>query len=395
MDEAQPTVGRLGPGQRPPGDRQPEPENRHERPARDEPDEEPSLRDQIATKFVPAAGLLPLRLFFGATFLYAGLDKLTTSTFFDPSSAASIQSQMVAFARTSPIGWLVRLGEPFAVAIGLVIALAEIAVGIGALSGLAFRLAAFGGAGLSLLFWLTASWSTHPYYYGPDLPYAVGWIALGLAGHSGFLVSRRFLEEGDAQTPWRVADRAHPDVVPSPERRAIIQAALLGGAAIAVASLAVPLRLLGRTGGGGGVLDSPLPSDDVALGRSPGASPGAGQPTPPPSATPVGGNVAISNGCRIEHGRVTEVALPRSWAARFQIVEYMRAFLLFRAACGHANAVPIIKQVLTHAGNGSIVVLHMHGGDNAPFTDEAIPEIVRTLRARGYTLVTVTQLMSG
>jgi peptidoglycan/xylan/chitin deacetylase (PgdA/CDA1 family) len=55
---------------------------------------------------------------------------------------------------------------------------------------------------------------------------------------------------------------------------------------------------------------------------------------------------------------------------------------------------PIIKQVLTHAGNGSIVVLHMHGGDNAPFTDEAVPDIVRTLRARGFTLVTVSQLMS-
>ncbi|WP_238158242.1 polysaccharide deacetylase family protein [Kribbella voronezhensis] len=56
---------------------------------------------------------------------------------------------------------------------------------------------------------------------------------------------------------------------------------------------------------------------------------------------------------------------------------------------------PVIKQVLSHVQNGSIVVLHMHGGDNAPFTDEAIPEIVRTLRARGYTLVTVTQLMAG
>ena len=46
------------------------------------------------------------------------------------------------------VGGLVRLGEPFAVAIGFAIALAEIAIGLGALSGLAFRLAAFGGAGL-------------------------------------------------------------------------------------------------------------------------------------------------------------------------------------------------------------------------------------------------------
>ena len=57
----------------------------------------------------------------------------------------------------------------------------------------------------------------------------------------------------------------------------------------------------------------------------------------------VGGNVAISNGCRIERGRVTEVLLPDTWAARFQIIEYMRAFLLFRAACGYVNAVPIIS----------------------------------------------------
>jgi thiosulfate dehydrogenase [quinone] large subunit len=313
-------------------------------PPRRLPDEEPSLRDQIATKFVPAAGLLPLRLFFGATFLYAGLDKLTTSTFFDPSSAASIQSQMAAFARSSPIGGLVRLGEPFAVAIGLVIALAEIAVGLGALSGLAFRLAAFGGAGLSLLFWLTASWSTHPYYYGPDLPYAVGWIALGLAGHGGFLVSRRFLEEGDAQTPGRVADRAHPDVVPSPERRAIIQAALLGGAAIAVASLAVPLRLLGSTSGASGALDGPLPSDDVGLGGSPGASLGAGKSTSAPSTIPVVGDVAIATVAAVQRTGAVAFTVPFSAAAPLPagdpgIVVRLSdgSYVAFDAVCTHAG----------------------------------------------------------
>ncbi|WP_145812762.1 polysaccharide deacetylase family protein [Kribbella amoyensis] len=56
---------------------------------------------------------------------------------------------------------------------------------------------------------------------------------------------------------------------------------------------------------------------------------------------------------------------------------------------------PIVKQVLSNARDGSIVVLHMHGGDNAPYTDEAIGPIVRGLRARGYELVTVTELMRG
>jgi cellulose synthase/poly-beta-1,6-N-acetylglucosamine synthase-like glycosyltransferase len=62
-----------------------------------------------------------------------------------------------------------------------------------------------------------------------------------------------------------------------------------------------------------------------------------------PATVAVGGNVGIANGCRIEHGRVTDVALPRSWLARFQIVEYMRAFLLFRMACASRNGVTIIS----------------------------------------------------
>ena len=56
---------------------------------------------------------------------------------------------------------------------------------------------------------------------------------------------------------------------------------------------------------------------------------------------------------------------------------------------------PIIKQVLSNVRNGSIVVLHMHGGDNAPYTAEAVGPIVKTLRARGYELVTITQLLAS
>ena len=62
-----------------------------------------------------------------------------------------------------------------------------------------------------------------------------------------------------------------------------------------------------------------------------------------PDTVAVGGYVAIANGCRIEHGRVTDVAMPRSWLARFQIVEYMRNFLLFRVACASGNGVALIS----------------------------------------------------
>ena len=57
----------------------------------------------------------------------------------------------------------------------------------------------------------------------------------------------------------------------------------------------------------------------------------------------VGGNIAVANGCLMTAGRITEVRLPRRWLARFQVVEYMRSFLLFRIACASGNALTIIS----------------------------------------------------
>ena len=57
----------------------------------------------------------------------------------------------------------------------------------------------------------------------------------------------------------------------------------------------------------------------------------------------VGGNVAVANGCRITEGRITDVLMPRSWLARFQIVEYMRSFLLVRSAWASQNMTILIS----------------------------------------------------
>ena len=151
-------------------------------------DPKSSWRDRLSGATVPAIAVLPLRIFLGVTFVYAGLDKLLDPGFFDAANPASIQGQLTEFARVSPIAFLVRPVEPLAVPLGYAIALAEIAIGVGALTGLVFRLAAVGGAALSILFWLTASWTTRPYYFGPDLPYALGWITLALAGDGGLVV---------------------------------------------------------------------------------------------------------------------------------------------------------------------------------------------------------------
>jgi thiosulfate dehydrogenase [quinone] large subunit len=205
----------------------------------------------------PAAALLPLRFFLGATFFYAGLDKLLDPAFFDPASPASIHAQLVAFARSSPLAPLIQIAEPYAVPLGVLIALAEIGVGLGALTGLAFRLAAVGGVLLSTLFWLSASWATHPYYYGPDLPYAAGWLTLALVGHGSLLVPQRLL----------AVDTAPASAI----RRAILQTGLLAGSALVVASLTAPLRWLGLDTG---AKPSPSPSP-TPLGPAPSPRDGA------------------------------------------------------------------------------------------------------------------------
>jgi len=56
-----------------------------------------------------------------------------------------------------------------------------------------------------------------------------------------------------------------------------------------------------------------------------------------------GGIVRIANGCRVDHGRVMEVRLPRSRLATLQVVEYFRAFLVGRVGWSSLNALPIIS----------------------------------------------------
>ena len=40
-----------------------------------------------------------------------------------------------------------------------------------------------------------------------------------------------------------------------------------------------------------------------------------------------GGIIRLSNGCDIRNGQVVRIGIPRNWIARFQILEYLRAFL--------------------------------------------------------------------
>lgn len=198
------------------------------------------------------AALLPLRLFIGATFVYAGLDKLTDPAFFDPRAPTYIGQQMAGYVRSgSPLSWLLtNLAIPHATFFGALIALGELWVGLATLAGLLTRVAALGGLALSLTFYLTSSWATRPYFMGPDLPYALGWLTLLLAGPTALsLDAYIFGAVRDART-----GRPEPDVrlrgAGLPERRLLARRSFVNG----IGAVAALLASGGLIGGGARLL---------------------------------------------------------------------------------------------------------------------------------------------
>ncbi len=250
----------------------------------------PKLRDRLASASVPALALLPVRFFFGATFVYAGLDKLLDPDFFNPAAAASIQNQFAIFERFSPLAPLVHLAAPLAVPLGLLIALGEIGAGLGALTGIAYRLSALGGALLAGMFFLTASWTIHPFYLGPDLPYMIGWLSLALAGHGDLLVPA-FVSRAAAPAP-----RAEAGLVP---RRQLLQVGALAVITLFVGALAGGFRLLAP--GLLGVQVGAEPTPDASLLPTPASSQSPGEtPATTPGAQPTPAGIVVANVADVE-----------------------------------------------------------------------------------------------
>jgi thiosulfate dehydrogenase (quinone) large subunit len=211
-----------------------------------------------------AAALLPLRLFTGATFVYAALDKLTDPAFFDPKAPTYIGQQMAGYVRTgSPLSWLLtNLAIPHATFFGALIALGELWFGLATLAGLLTRVAALGGLALSLTFYLTSSWAISPYFMGPDLPFALGWLTLLLAGPSALSLDAYFFGAArDARTGRPEPDvrlkRSGPAGGRLLPRRSIVQGIgavvtlLVGGGLIGgIARLLTPTRVNGDSTAG-------------------------------------------------------------------------------------------------------------------------------------------------
>ncbi len=171
------------------------------------------MQKDIQATSVQAWALLPLRLFLGGTFVYAGIQKITDPQFFNASAQGFIGRQIARFAVGSPIhGLLVNVAEPHAKILGLIIIFGEIAIGLGTLFGFLFRPAAFFGALLSLTFFLSASFHVYPYFYGADIVFTFAWLTLMFYGplHTGLptldeILTLRLLQNVPLQYQQRIA----------------------------------------------------------------------------------------------------------------------------------------------------------------------------------------------
>jgi thiosulfate dehydrogenase [quinone] large subunit len=162
------------------------------------------------------------------------LQKIADPGFLQPGASTYIGAQLQGFAPHSPIGFLLEwFAIPAPQLAGIGVIAAELIVGALTLLGLATRLAAAAGALLSLVLFLTASWTVQPYFLGSDSIYAVAWITLVIVGDQGVFSVRRFFFQSPARPYWADPGR----------RRLLLQ---LGGAGVA---LVWALAILPRTRG--------------------------------------------------------------------------------------------------------------------------------------------------
>lgn len=283
----------------------------------------------------PPAALFPLRAFLGVTFCFAGLQKLANPQFFNSSNPASIQAQMAAAHRFSPISGLVTPLSHHAVFIGVVIALGELAVGLGVLTGIATRVAAAGGMVLAFSLWLTVSFHSRPYYTGADIVFLFAFTPLVMAG------------PGSLTLPALVGRLADSYRLPPALETDLGRRRVLTGGVAAFGLLAAGLAAgLGRAIGGarpsshgvaigGGKTGTSAPPTTAAPATTAPSSPGSTAPTTAPANTPSG--TLIGPAADVPVGGAATFNDPSSGDPSVVIQPQAGHFLAFDAVCPHAG----------------------------------------------------------
>jgi len=104
-----------------------------------------------------------------------------------------------------------------------------------------------------------------------------------------------------------------------------------------------------------------------------------------------GGIVRIANGCTVRDGQVTEVKLPKNLLARFQVLEYFRAFLAGRLGWSVLNGTLIISGAFGLFRRRAVVDIGGFATDTVGEDMELVVRLHRRLRdlGQGYRIVFV------
>ena len=275
--------------------------------------------------------LLPLRLFLGVTFVYAGVLKLSDHAYFDPCGPTGVEQQMRLAQTQSPISGLVEISAQHAVLFGLLIALGELAVGLGVLLGLWTRLSAVGGMLLALSFFLTVSWTTRPYFFGSDIVFLFAFSPLAVAGDGGVLswgAALRRSTRRDAGLSPEPSRKEPADVVEAVNRRTLLRTGVAAACVGTVTALAATgARLLG--GDSGAATTSSLqPSASPTPTRAP-------KPSSSPSSDVPKGAVALGSASSVPVGSSAQFTDPKTGQPGIVVQPKAGTYLAYSSVCTH------------------------------------------------------------
>ncbi len=342
----------------------------------------------VATGWV----LLPLRLFLGFTFFFAGLQKLANPNFFNASSPVSIHNQLVGATHSSPIHALISHLVPISSTVGAVIAVGEVAIGTGVLLGWLTRAAAVAGMALSFGLFLTVSFHSSPYFTGSDIVFFFAWTPLALGGAAGapaldtWLASRR--------TPAAAASEGLP-------RRAVLSAGAISAVVAAVVVFAGGVTAaLGRAVGGASATDDTTPSLSGGSGNVGGSASstttttgsgagsttttaGSGATTSTTAAKPSGTAVGRASGVPV--GGSAAFSDPSTGDPSLVIQQQADQFVAFDAVCPHAGC------TVAYQPSAKIIACPCHGSE---FNAET-GGLLRGPATRGLTPIPITKGSDG
>ena len=326
----------------------------------------------------PGWYLLPLRLFLGVTFLFAGLQKLANPAFFRSSDPASIHAQLVGATHTSPMGSLLAHLVGAAPAIGLVIALGEVAVGIGAVLGMLTRVAAVGGLLLAFSLFLTVSYHSSPYYFGSDIVFFFAWTPLVLAGSAGAPALDTWLARSSA--PMAAGSKAEAGPAGAVSRRRVLSTGAVAG--IVAAGTAVFVAAV--AGIGRAIAPSSTTESVSTLPPTPSAptTTGSGDPSTT-TATPSGTSIGAASGVPV--GGSAAFTDPASGDPSLVLQPTAGEFVAFDAICPHEGC------TVAYQAASRIIACPCHGSEFNAHSGA----VIRGPATRGLTSIKVIKGANG